>query len=249
MMAAWGHGRVTQRPHPLTRCRSNLLLLDVERTNVRSYMSAGRKRVPLYIVPPAARADMDDADLARALMAGEPWAHAATWNRFAPLVFNMACRALGSDDEAEDVTQEVFYRLFARVKTLCKPESLRSFIVSFAIRILKWDLRRKRAGRWLALFEPRDLPDSPFHGTDPEARDILRRFYKILDQLGTRERLVFALRHLESMTLGEIAAAMEISLSTVKRAHAQAVLDVGRWIADDKDLAGFFEERQGPNGT
>jgi RNA polymerase sigma-70 factor (ECF subfamily) len=182
-------------------------------------------------------------------MAGEEWSHAATWNRFAPLVFNMASRALGSQDEAEDITQEVFYRLFARVKTLCKPESLRSFIVSFAIRILKWDLRRKRAGRWLSLFEPRDLPDSPFRGADPEARDVLRRFYKLLDQLGTRERLVFALRHLESMTLAEIADVMEISLSTVKRTHARAVLEVEGWIAGDKDLAGFFEEGQGPHGT
>ena len=86
-------------------------------------------------------------------------------------------------------------------------------------------------------------------GADPEAREILQRFYQILDQLGTRERLVFALRHLESMTLGEIAAAMEISLSTVKRAHAQAVVEVGRSIANDKDLAGFFEEVRGPHGT
>jgi RNA polymerase sigma-70 factor (ECF subfamily) len=182
-------------------------------------------------------------------MAGEPWAHAATWNRFAPLVFNMACRALGSQDEAEDITQEVFYRLFARAKTICKPESLRSFVVSFAIRILKWDLRRKRAGRWLALFEPKELPESPSRGVDPEARDILRRFYKILDELGARERLVFSLRHLESMTFAEISDAMEISLSTVKRAHAKAVVDVTRWIAGDRDLAGFFEERQGPYGA
>jgi RNA polymerase sigma-70 factor (ECF subfamily) len=210
-------------------------------------MSAGRKRVPLYVVPAEVRPELvDDADLARALIAGEPWAHAATWNRFAPLVFNMACRALGSQDDAEDITQEVFCRLFARVKTLCKPEALRSFIVSFAIRILKWDLRRKRAGRWLSLFPPRDLPDSQFHGTDPEARDVLRRFYVILDGLGTRERLVFALRHLESMTLGEISTAMGISLSTVKRAHAQAALEVGRWVASDRDLAGFFEEGEGP---
>ena len=234
----------------MTPCRFDLLLLNMERTDARPHMSAGRKRVPLYIVPPGRQGpDADDADLARALMAGEPWAHAATWNRFAPLVFNMASRSLGSQDEAEDITQEVFYRLFARVKTLCKPESLRSFIVSFAIRILKWDLRRKRAGRWLALFEPKELPDTPSGEADPEARDILRRFYRILDELGTRERLVFSLRHLESMTFAEIATAMEISLSTVKRAHARAVLDVTRWIASDKDLAGFFEERQGPYGA
>jgi len=212
-------------------------------------MYAGHRKMPLHIVPTAARPEISDADLARALIADEPWAHAAAWSRFAPLVFKMAWRALGSEEEAEDVTQEVFYRLFARIKTLCKPESLRSFVVSFAIRILKWELRRKRAGRWLTFFEPNALPDITFRGADPEARDVLERFYKVLDQLGTRERLVFALRYLESMTLGEIAAAMEISLSTVKRSHAQAVMQVQRWIGSDRDLAGFFKEGQGPHGT
>jgi RNA polymerase sigma-70 factor (ECF subfamily) len=212
-------------------------------------MYAQCRKMPLHIVPTAARSEVSDADLARALIVGEPWAHAAAWNRFAPMVFRMAWRALGNEEEAEDVTQEVFYRLFARAKTLCKPESLRSFVVSFAIRILKWELRRKRTGRWLTFFEPSAMPEATFRGDDPEARDVLRRFYKVLDGLATRERLVFALRYLESMTLGEIAAAMDLSLSTVKRSHAQAVLQVEAWIGSDRDLAGFFEEGQGPHGT
>ena len=134
------------------------------------------------------RPELDDVALARALIAGESWAPEATWNRYAALVYDMASRALGNEYEAEDVTQEVFYRLFARSGTLRKPEALRSFVVSFAIRILKWELRRKRAGRLFTILAPKDLPDAPFRGADPEARDTLRRFYAVLDRLGARER-------------------------------------------------------------
>jgi RNA polymerase sigma-70 factor (ECF subfamily) len=197
------------------------------------------------VVPPGARADPNDADLARALMAGESWATATTWNRFAPIVYGIASRALGRDSEAEDVTQEVFYRLFSRVGTLKNPEAFRSFVVSFAIRIVKWELRRRRARRWILLSESSQLPEIPILHSDAESREVLRRFYAVLDQLSARERLVFALRYLESMTLEEIAAVMAISLSTVKRTLGRASTHVSGWIEGDVDLMNYFEGKRG----
>jgi RNA polymerase sigma-70 factor (ECF subfamily) len=192
------------------------------------------------LVSDSGKSELDDVALAQALIAGESWAPAATWKRYAALVYNMASRALGNEYEAEDVTQEVFYRLFARSGTLRKPEALRSFVVSFAIRILKWELRRKRAGRLFTLLASKDLPDAPFRGADPEARDTLRRFYAALDRLGTRERIVFALRRLESWTFSEIADVMELSLSTVKRSYGRAEQEISRWIVGDPDLVGLM---------
>lgn len=206
-------------------------------------MSAERHRIPLHLVPESAPVEVDDAELARALLADEPWAPAATWNRFAPMVFRMASRALGNEVEAEDVTQEVFFRLFARAKTLQSPESFRSFVTSFAIRILKWELRRKRARSWLSFREPKDMPEMPYLGSDPEARDVLRRFYSMLGRLKPRDRLVYCLRHLDGRSLDEIAGAMEISLSTVRRAHDRSNIRVSQWIASDAGLSGFLRER------
>jgi RNA polymerase sigma-70 factor, ECF subfamily len=206
-------------------------------------MSAERHRIPLHIVPDSAPPQPDDAQLARALIAGQAWAYATTWNRFAPMVFRMASHALGNGDEAEDVTQEVFFRLFARAKTLNKPESLRSFVTSFAIRILKWELRSKRARSWLSFYQPKDVPETPYLGFDPEARDVLRRFYTMLGRLKPRERIVFCLRHLDGQTLDEIADAMELSLSTVKRSHERASTRVSQWVASDTSLAVFLKDR------
>jgi len=55
---------------------------------------------------------------------------------------------------------------------------------------------------------------------------------------------VFALRYLESMTLEEIAEALDVSLSTVKRNLTHASARVSRWIAADPDLVTFFERRR-----
>jgi RNA polymerase sigma-70 factor (ECF subfamily) len=175
-----------------------------------------------------------DLELARALMEGTSHAAEAAWERYAPLVHRIVSRAIGPDAEVEDVTQEIFYRLFSRIRTLRKPEALRSFVISFAIRIVKWELRRRRARRWLTLSETGDVPDEQLMVMDAESRYSLRRLYGLLDRLSTRERLVLILRHVEGMTLEEIAEAMELSLATVKRGLRRASLRVSQLVdADD----------------
>src|SRR5207244_2962735 len=89
-----------------------------------------RKQRLRWVVSAAEAADgTADVELAHALIAGQPNAPELAWDRYAPLVHRIVSRALGPDAEVEDVTQEIFYRLFARVRTLRKPEALRSFVV------------------------------------------------------------------------------------------------------------------------
>jgi RNA polymerase sigma-70 factor (ECF subfamily) len=174
-----------------------------------------------------------DLELARALIDGNPEAPVLAWERYAPLVHRIVSRAIGPDAEVEDVTQEIFYRLFSRIGTLRKPEALRSFVISFAIRIVKWELRRRRARRWLTLSETGDVPEERLTVMDAESRYALRRLYSLLDRLSTRERLVLVLRHIEGMTLEEIAEAMELSLATVKRGLRRATLRVSQMVDSD----------------
>ena len=183
-----------------------------------------------------------DMELARALMEGSNQAAELAWERYSPLVHRIVSRAIGPDAEVEDVTQEIFYRLFSRIGTLRKPEALRSFVISFAIRIVKWELRRRRARRWLTLSETGDVPDEQLLVMDAESRYALRRLYALLDRLSTRERLVLVLRHVEGMTLEEIAEAMELSLATVKRALRRASMRVSQ-LVDSDDL------KRRPTGT
>jgi RNA polymerase sigma factor (sigma-70 family) len=205
-----------------------------------------RKHVPVSLVVAPKVADLSDVEVARALIAGSEWAVTETWRRFAPGVVMMATRALGSEPEGEDVAQEVFQRLFAKAKTLREPDRLRSFIFSFAIRVLKSELRQRRTRAWLSFHRPESLVDFGAELTDMESRDHLRRFYALLDRLAPRHRLVFALRHLESMTVEEVAAHMELSVSTVKRALERATDKLSRWLAADPGLAGFLDGRGWP---
>jgi RNA polymerase sigma-70 factor (ECF subfamily) len=184
-----------------------------------------------------------DGDLVAGLVAGEAWAMAETWSRFAPMVLITARRSLGSRAEAEDVAQEVFLRVSRKVKTLRDPDSLRSFVYSVAVRVLKAELRRRKVRGWFPF-----MPDTPvdfgLRTQDVEARDHLRKLYALLDRLSPRSRLAFVLRRMEAMTVEEIAATMELSISTVKRAIAHASGRLSRWIDADPGLAGLRKDRR-----
>jgi RNA polymerase sigma-70 factor (ECF subfamily) len=198
--------------------------------------SSGQRRLRLVTPPGGASHEADDAALARALIEGQARAAELAWDRYAPLVHGIVSRALGPDAEVEDVTQEIFYRLFARIGSLRKPEALRSFVVSFAVRIVKWELRRRRARRWLTLSDTGDVPDDQLLFMNVDNRYALRRLYSLLNLLSTRERLVLVLRHVEGMTLEEIAEAMEISLATVKRTLRHASTRLTELVDTDVQL-------------
>jgi len=203
-----------------------------------------RSNAPLSLVVGGRSRNASDRDLAAGLVAGEDWAVAETWRRFAPMVLVTAERALGSRSEAEDIAQEVFYRVFQKAKTLRQFESFRSFVYSFAVRLLRAELRGRKRRRWLSFFGSAP-PDALDHrSADPESRDLLWRFNALLDRLSPRDRLVFVLRCMDEMTIEEIATTMDLSISTVKRAMAHASARLSIWVDADPGLAGVAEGKR-----
>lgn len=201
---------------------------------------------PLRIVGSGGKSHPEDVDLAEALAAGEEWASRATWVKHGPTVFRFLQRALGPDGEAEDLTQEVFLRVFAKIGSLRDPRALGSFVFSVAVRTLKWELRRRRVRRIFHLSTTDDGPEPSVPPLDAESREALRRFYAILDRLSAQQRAAFVLRHVEGMKLEEIAVALGLSLATVKRRLHRASKLVDQCVEKDTTLVGYVALRGEP---
>jgi RNA polymerase sigma-70 factor, ECF subfamily len=196
-----------------------------------------RPHAPLSLVGSQDHRAASDGDVARALSAGEAWAAVETWRRFAPMVLTLAKRTLGSQTEAEDIGQDVFCRVYRKVGTLREPDSFRSFVYTAALRVIQSELHRKKMRSWLSFERPELLDLHGCEGLDVESRDLVRSFYRLLERLSARDRMVFVLRRLESMSVEEIAATMHASESTVKRSLARASLRMSRWMDDEPRLA------------
>lgn len=181
-----------------------------------------------------------DEDLVGALRAGDPEAPAALWARYSPSVGRVLAKALGPSLDIEDLTQEVFLRVFGRLPSLRDPSALRAFVLAVAMNVLKWELRRRWVGRRVRLSGTGTLPDIESTSADAEARHALQRCYRIFDSLPTKERMAFVLRYMEGMTIDEVAAALEVSISTAKRWVNRGAAKVAEQVTVDPDLCGFF---------
>ncbi len=182
-------------------------------------------------------ASATNTELVRALGARDPRAAVLAWRRHSPKIFRIVQRTLGSNGDAEDLTQDIFLRVFSRIGTLRDPEAFSSFVLSIALRMIKHHLRYRNV-RKILMGVP-EVPDTPVPGLDLDARRTLRRFYEILDTLPADERLVFALRHIEGMTLAEVASASGVSLATAKRRLQRASARLAKKALQDPALARY----------
>lgn len=186
----------------------------------------------------------DDAAIVRGLQAGEAWARAALFDRYAPHVERILRRVLGHDAQGEmaDLLHDAFVQALSSIDRLRDAEALLAWMQTIAARTAFRAIRSRRARRWLRFWEPDEVPEVCVDGVEPDVIEAHRRTYALLDRLPADERLAFALRHIEGMELERVAEACEVSLATIKRRLARAEERFARGAQRDDVLRPWLEE-------
>jgi RNA polymerase sigma-70 factor, ECF subfamily len=191
--------------------------------------------------PTSAAGDADDVALVLALRRGDAGAELEAWNRFSPRVDGTLRRMLGPAGEREDLLQEVFIRFFRRVGTLREPAAVRGFLTGICLRVVQGEIAGRRRRRWLRLTATGEAPEMAGGARDDEAREAVRRYYRLLDGLSSRDRSIFVTRTIEGLTLEEVADLHGVSVSTAQRRIERATKRIALLARRDPLLASFVE--------
>jgi RNA polymerase sigma-70 factor (ECF subfamily) len=187
----------------------------------------------------------DDGTLAAEAAKGDPGAHAAIWDRYSPLVRRVLVRAIGPGIDVEDQLQEVFLRFYRNRNLLRDHAALRSFLFGIALRVAASELRSRRIRSWLRLTKDGVLDEQEAPHTDPDAREAVRRLYRILDRLDANSRLAFVLHYVDGWELTEVAEAFGVSLATIKRRLARVSVNVFASAQADGLLVQYLGDEKG----
>ncbi len=129
-----------------------------------------------------------------------------------------SARRLGVEPAAiDDVVQEIFIVIHARVETLEKPEALRSWIYGVVRRTVSTYHRTRRTRRSIGLttaVEEETVSYAPTPLEQTEQNADLELLQSLLAELDEPKREVFSLVELEELTVPEVADALEIPLNT-----------------------------------
>lgn len=148
--------------------------------------------------------------------------------RFRPLVFRTALRIVCSTDEAEDITQETFIRVWRHAGRYDSRYSIRTWLYRIASNLALDHLRRRR------LFRIR-LPDvitgRAGNAGIPEEKSAEEKlimdedwkaFIRISEKLSPKQRLVLTLRDIEGLDTEQVAEITGMSADQIKSNLFQA---------------------------
>jgi len=151
------------------------------------------------------------------------------------MVFGMAARLLGRDDEdVDDLAQESFVSALASFDRLKDAAAFPSWLAAIVVRTAYKTLRRRSIARRIGL-RPREASADVDSLVSPDApADVqleLKTIFRILDGLPTNLRVALVLRRVEGASLDEIALYMDTSPRSAKRwvdgAEAHLALALG----------------------
>lgn len=154
------------------------------------------------------------------IRAGDMQAFEALYRAYWPRLYAFAFRYVHSKDDAEDVTQEVFVRIW-RGRAHWAPAGLVRNYLYLSVRNAARD-RLARAGvarRWRV----RQVATAVEIQSSPEAVELEAAVQQALDELPPKRSAVCKLRLIDGLTYAEIAGRLDISEKTVETQLARGL--------------------------
>jgi len=166
-----------------------------------------------------------DHDLMRRIQLDEFDAFQSLVDRYKDRLVNVLYRILNDHNEAEDLVQETFLRVYKHRQDYDFTYCLSTWIYTIALNLAKNELRRKRKFKFFSIFEMQDN-GVELKDTKPGPQSLKMVLDKAIAKLPLKYKTAFVLRDVEQMSYEEVAQVMEVPLGTVKSRvnRARAIL-------------------------
>jgi RNA polymerase sigma-70 factor (ECF subfamily) len=175
-----------------------------------------------------------DSELIAAHLDGEREALEMLVNRYLKMVYGFAYRMTGSAADADDVTQESFFKAWKNIHKFDREKSFKTWLMSIVKNTAIDLLRKKRSIVFSELDTARDDGEQKtFEETiaDTELlpeellsrKEIAKEVQDALNKLPLNSKVVVLMHLAEDMTFEEIADALSEPMNTVKSRYRRAL--------------------------
>jgi RNA polymerase sigma-70 factor, ECF subfamily len=165
-----------------------------------------------------------DAELIKAVLAGDNSSFETLIVRYQPRVFGTARKYARKESDIEDIVQEVFIKAFTKLSTFRGDSPFEHWLMRLAVRTCYDFLREHQRNRehtlseiteeesgWLERFATEDTQNDTHSAA--AARAVI---HKLLEQLSPQSRLIIQLLEIEEKSLKEIAQLTGWSIPMIK---------------------------------
>lgn len=176
---------------------------------------------------------MDLGTLVDRCRQGDPLAWEALVRRYQSQVYGLAFHYLRNAEEARDISQEIFIRLYERLHTF-HGETFNSWLMRIARNLCIDRIRRIKARPPASDVAVEDGPQLPDSGPGPEdawlSESRKRLVYKALGKMSDKHREVILLKEIQGLDLKEIAELLQAPVGTIKSRCNRARIELARQV-------------------
>lgn len=149
-------------------------------------------------------------------------------SKFQEPVYSFARRRTGSHDDAADITQEVFIRVYRSLRSLKDISAAKGWIFRIAANEIARFMKKNRT-ELLSDGEILVEPIAP-EADSVDAEQINRKFADALRTLSPRQRDVFEMRYFSELSYREIAEALGSNEPTMKSTYHIAKQKIASYL-------------------
>ncbi len=172
---------------------------------------------------------MNESEILVRLQQGDFSVFPAIVERLQDMVYNTALGIVQHEQDAEDITQEVFVTLYEKGHQFRGESKLSTWLYRVTIRksldVEKKKGRRKKGGFLKKIFgttEEADIPHFEHPGVLLDKKEDAKYLFYAIKQLPEQQRIAFTLQKLEGLTNEEIADIMGNSKVAVESLQGRA---------------------------
>ncbi|MBI3679847.1 MAG: sigma-70 family RNA polymerase sigma factor [Acidobacteria bacterium] len=202
----------------------------------------GEGHITAAFLPAAAR--IEEADLIRAAQRGDQGAFESLVQAHDQSVLRLACNLLRSEQDAFDIYQEAFLRVYRKLHLFRFDCSFRTWLFRIVTNLCLDHLRKKKVRKEepAAIATPEGEVDrmaavaqeNPYD--DPQrslmSGQLRSRIERALSELTPRERMVFEMRHYQGMRLRAIGEALGATEEAAKNCLFRATQKMRSALGD-----------------
>lgn len=164
-----------------------------------------------------------DEDLIERFQNGDLYAFDLIVKRYKNQLMNFVYRFLGNSEEAEDLVQETFLRVYRNRRAYQKVAKFSTWIYTIAGNLAKTELRKRKRRKFFSISDlgynekDYDISDEAYNPEkDVDSRMKEEIIHREINDLSPKFRQVILLRDVQQLSYEEISQIVKIPLGTVK---------------------------------
>jgi RNA polymerase sigma-70 factor, ECF subfamily len=162
------------------------------------------------------REKLTDVELMKRIQKEDMVAFNIFVDRYKNRLFTVINRMLDSSEEAEEIVQETFLRVYQHCHSFDFRFAVSTWVYTIALNLARNELRRKKRVKFFDIEDFKDklsAPEKKVHGDPTKLMGMLKIALK---KLPAKYKEAFILRDIDQLTYEEIAQILSVPLGTVK---------------------------------